>query len=509
MRKDAADLLIEELKGAPCWPLPREAGHIQTVRERRALRRSDKPMLKHMAGWDHDREYLIAPMAKTISRTFADFLYGEAPTIEANAESEQDDLDLLIRENRFFSGIKRGARFQSSEGEAWWKIHTNPMVMDAPMIEWCSRLLATPLFYGEKLLAVAFVKEVARSSGTTSDEDDAQPNEIVYRHAEIHCDKRIVNLLFCGDEDSLGETIDLSTQSATASLPDEWKHDLPMLAGRVVNDVDEDPTLGESDYDQIKDLLFALNEALTISSENARLTGKDRIFSTGRILEKDGSFDTSLDVFQVEGSMSELSEDGAGAPIVAVEKKYDAVALWTHFGKLKAEALSGAGIVVQLVGEDMQTNGNASNDSGVAIRLRYLPTVNAALGKAREWDEALPQILHLALLVAALPASTSEGMPGGFGWTYAGEAPTVERQDPLPVDETELVTRTVTAVTGEIMSRRTGIQELHPEWDDTAVDEELAQILAEVDAPADPPKVDEQGNPIEPVVDPEKTPLPA
>lgn len=500
---DAAQQLIDELKGAPSWPLPREAAPLKLVRQRRALRRSDKPTLKAMTGWDADRDYLVAPMPKTISRTYADFLYGEAPTVTASTEGEQDDLDDLIEENRFFSGIKRGVRLQSSEGEAFWKIHVNAMVMEAPLIEWCSRLLATPLYYGEKLRAVAFVSEVARSSGVPSDDDDANPNEIVYRHAEVHCNKRVVNLLFRGSDDMLGEEIELTEQAATATLPEEWNHGLPMLAGRVINDVDEDVTLGESDYDQVMDLLLALNEALTISAENARLTGKDRIFSAGRILQEDGSFDASLDVFQVEGNMSELSEDGGGPPIVAVEKRYDAVALWTHFGKLKAEALSGAGIVVQLVGEDMQTNGNGANDSGVAIRLRYLPTVNAALGKAREWDTALPMILDLALQVAALPASNGEA-PGGFGWTYKGKAPKVKRAEPLPTDETELVARTAQAVTAEIMSRREAIKRLNPEWDDVQVDDELTQILEEIDL--EPKAKDDED---EPVVDPKRVPAPA
>lgn len=475
---DFADQLIAEMEGAP-WPLPREADTQTLVSHRRALRRGDKLELKRMANWirynqgANTREYLVLPLAKMIARTFADFMFGEAPNYSLTDAAEDDALKGLTKENKFSSGVRRAARTSVSEGEVWWKIHVNAAIAEVPLIEWYSRLSVVPLFYGDRLLACAFITEVRRDKVAP---DSGDEYEEVYRHAEIHCNGRVVNKLFKGTDDMLGRSQPLTADASTATLPDEWMHGLNMLAGRVVNDIDDDVTLGESDYDQIEDILLALNEALTISSENARLTGKDRVFVAGRLLEQDGSFNASLEVFQTEADGGVMGEDGAKPPIVAVEKKYDAVSLWTHIAKMKAEALGGVGIVVQLVGEEMTTG---SAESGTAIRLRYLPTINATVGKAAEWHAALPTILCRAMEVAALPTSAG-ATPGGFGWTYgSGEEPAVELADPLPVDETELVNRLATTILAEIMSRRSGIAALHPDWTDEQIDEELALILQE------------------------------
>lgn len=484
--RDYGEDLIAELKGSLSWPLPRERRYRSLVADRRALRRGEKSALKILSRWSrHDtadgleRDYVVDPLARRIAGGFADFLFAEDPKF--THPDHQDDLDHLVVENRMAAGLHRAERTVASEGESWWKIHTNPEISDVALLEWRSRLSVVPLFYGDRLLACAFVSEVCRES----DGDEENPSERVYRHAEVHCDKVVRNLLFVGTHDQLGSPVQLEDRPETRETLEEWRHDLPMLAGRVVNDLDDDDELGQGEYDQVQDLLLALNEAITIGTENARLTGQDRIFTDARFTRQDGSFDASLQVFQSNSPGDTLGEGSERPPVVAIEKHYDAEPLWLHITKIVHTILSRVGLVAKFIG-DIEDGGNDA--SGRSIRLQFMPTTNAAKGKAREWDATLPRLTDLMLKVGALPRDN-----GGFGRAYdTQELPSVERGDVLPVDEGETVVDNATAVTAEIRSRYVAVKEQHPDWTEDEIEAELARISQDTQLlPALPP-ADEQ-----------------
>jgi hypothetical protein len=489
---DFADKLIAELDAATCWPLPREEAHVRLLAERRAIRRGDKPRLRHMMNWDRftdngiARDLLVDPLGKLISKSFADFLFGEDPTF-VSAEA-QDDLDHAIDDNGIPAGLHRAERTCSSEGEVLWKLHVNREIADVALVDWVSRRHAVPLLYGSRMLAVAFVSEVGRAQ-TAAGDDDKQTVDVVWRHAEVHTRGRVVNLLYHGGNEELGVRVPLTDSAATADLVrpgedatadgSEWPHGLPMLAGRIINDVDEDDGLGESDYDQVKDLLLALNEAVTIAAENARLTGQDRVYVASKLTRQDGSFDPSMTVFQTESDGGTLGDGDGKPPVVAMEKHYEAEPLWLHISKLTALILTRVGLVMQWIGENV--DGRA--ESGTAVRLRFLPTVNTATAKARPWDQTLPHLLDLILQVGAL-----SDQDGGFGRAYtATDPPSVERAEPLPADEGEVITRNATAVAAEIRSRYTAIAEQHDDWSPEQILEELARIQADTSIGGPPP----------------------
>lgn len=475
---DAIDALLAELDAAPCWPLPREEHPRRQAAEGRALRKNDRDWLKTMCGWDTDRDYVCDPLARRIAYGFADFLFSEPPELTAagDADDVTTELDHQAEVNKLGARLHRAERIVISEGEAWWKLHVNRAVADVPLLTWNSRYDVVPLLDGDRVTAAAFVTTRCVRPEMGVDEEQL---EVHYRHLEIHGDKRVVNVLYRGTQDELGRRVDLDRIPQTAGYAKEWNHGLPMLAGRVVNDLDDDDCMGVSEYDAIRDLLLSLNEAVTIASENARLTGKDRIFVAGRFRQMDGSFDASLEVFEVEQENSMLGEGPDKPPIYGIEKSYDAVPLWVHITNLVKTTVRSVGLVPQWVGEDI--DGQA--ESGTAVRLRFLPTTNAANGKLREWGDELPKILQRMLMVTALPEAL-----GGFArGTKDVEPPAVEFTDPLPVDTSQTLVDVGAAVAAEIMSRRTAIQTLHPEWDAKQVDDELAEIAGDAPEPVAPP----------------------
>lgn len=504
---DFADQLISELDDAPSWPLPREMQARQQAAEGRALRKGDKDWLKMMHRWDADRDYIRDALPKRIAFGWADFLFAEEVTItaasddddtdrvgeghaaagsgDASREATQVEIDATVETNRMPALLHRAERIVVSEGEAYWKLHVNRAVADCALLDWCSRLDTIPLFYGERLLAAAFITtRRCQMEIYTPDEEDEQ--EVFYRHAEIHTDGRVINLLYRGLIDRLGERVPLDSITESAGYNPEWKHGLPMLAGRVVNDLDDDPTIGIGEFDAgVNDMLLALNEAVTISVENARLTGQDRVFAAGRFTQSDGSFDASMQVFQLEDDGGTLGEGDTRLPIVAIEKHYDAVPLWLHITNLVKTILSRTGLVPQWIGEDVQ----GAAETGVAIRLKFIPTTNAAKGKTREWGHEIPHIIDLMLRVASLPIED-----GGFGRDVAqDEPPAVEFADPIPTDQSRDLMDVSSAVVSEVMSRRTAVKTLHPSWSDDQVEQEIALIdkdKAEGELPPLPPAIE-------------------
>lgn len=105
--------------------------------------------------------------------------------------------------------------------------------------------------------------------------------------------------------------------------------------------------------------------------------------------------------------------------------------------------------------------------------MRLIPTTLAAKGKSRFWDDSLPKLMMLCQRIDSAPTES-----GGFArpWNNPDEPPSIERSQPLPTDETEQTNRHVAAVGGEVESRRTAIADLHPDWDDEQVQQELDQI---------------------------------
>jgi hypothetical protein len=261
-----------------------------------------------------------------------------------------------------------------------------------------------------------------------------------------------------------------------------------------------DRRIGVSDYAGILDTLLDLNEATVIGAHNARLTARKRaIVSAGALNnattrndlelapEEGGpgslvsrrntaTFDTSEEVFVEDPLDAELGR-AATSPFRILEYAFDADALIAWKRHLAEEALTRVGLTPQYVGTI--TDGNDGYAiSGTALRIRLIATDKTGRGKARHWDDRVPKLLRLLALLDAL-ADTN----GGFGrqWTDAASLPVVERAPGLPEDDLEEAQRHQALVSARIESRRAAIMDLHPDWDDKRIDDELGLIAA--DAP--------------------------
>lgn len=490
MTEVLANYLIRRVeKAGQSWPLDDERDAHKTVLKWAAFREADKDALRAITKWPSDRDYQVDSLAEKISEAYASMLFGEDIRVTPGNPNDAERLNALIAgpagqdDAGFNAELRWGETICSSEGEVWWRLYANRDVSDHPLIEFHSREVVVPHFIGHRLVAAAFVSEFL-GPDTSNDGNDKR---VVWRHFEIHTIGRIENRLYRGTKDRIGQRVGLDAHPETRELDEVWDHELPgMLCGRIPNKLGRDRRLGLSDYRNIEDYLLALNEAVTIGQENARLTLKKRVVVPETSLKPrqdvedngDGTmspvekpiFDASEDVFITGGLDGDLGSNDTG-PYKVLEYSFDAEALVTYKSDLVNSALSRAGIMPQFVGNSAGNEGTA--DTGVALRIRLIPTTSAANGKGQFWDSQIPQILLLAQLLDAMTVED-----GGFGveWTSPGDAPAGERTDPLPTDPTDQAARHVALVGADLESQDTAIRDLHPDWTDDQVEQEIDRI---------------------------------
>jgi hypothetical protein len=495
MSRADADLLQDLIEKQQTVTSGHERKVQLTVAKYAAFRESDREYLKKLKNWPADRDYIIDPIGERIAEAFADFLFGEDPQFIAadqpeqpddedvsgeqvrapkkevsdddGAGEDQDRLDDLIDANSLPTELHAAAAMFVAEGEVWWRVYRDDAQSDFPIIEFHSRSHVRPLFRGRKLVACAFVSDLHT--------EEVNEEWTTWKYVQIVTEDYTRNLLYRGANNELGRAISLKGRPETEDLDEEWTHDLGMNCGRIHDKLGKDRRYAISTFTGVEDLMFSLNEATTIGHENARLTLKRRLAIPREALNASGKFDAGEDVLVMDDP---LDEELGGKPtqgkFAVLEYSFDAPALISYKNDLSSIILTRVGLARQLT-DPNTTDGAAA--SGTALRVRLIPTTMAAKGKARPWDDELPKVIMTAQRLDAMPKGR-----GGFGrsWKKAGEAPIIERADPLPVDPTEETNRHAVAVSSEFESRETAIRALHPDWTDEQVMDELDRIFSEL-----------------------------
>jgi hypothetical protein len=491
---DAVATLLAELtaRGGQ-WPPRRHAAAWREIRTWRAFLENDRQTLEEVADWTTGRPYKIDPLPELIADAWADHIFAEDLEVEAAADSDSGTLDMMLEENGDFLGDLHAAERENvAEGEKWWRVYVDRDIADAPLLEWHSRDSVIPLYVGRRLVAAALITDLAAPPSGAGSRSH-------WRHFEVHVDGAVEHVLFRGNASRLGVAVPLTDHPQLADLAAElgedqvWTHGLPMLMGRVIN---RRPRRGRnhgtSDFEGITDYLLDLNEAVTIGAENARLTAKRRVVMSEnavrpaelaledrgdgiltRVNGRGAGVDLGDDVIVVPKLDQALGTDSEG-PFKVLEYSYDAVALIAHKRDLVESAVTRRGLTPVYIG--VATGEAPGVLSGTAYRLKLIPTTKAGKGKARPWDDTIPQALALMAQVDALPEAD-----GGFGrsWADPTTPPAVTRPNALPRDDVEDATVEATLVSAGVRSRRTSVKAQHPDWTDDLVDAELEELKAD------------------------------
>lgn len=489
------EILLRRLMAARRWPIPQEIVVRRMISLWAALRESDEITIRGLMRWPKDRPLIIDPLAEKIATAFGDLLFGNDPAFTAGDPADQERVDAMTES--WAGELPAAEETCASEGEVWWRLSTNPAIPH-PILTWHSRQDVVPLLHGRAVLACAFVSRL-HAQGTDS--------RVVWRHIELHSPGVVINCLFRGRDDVLGDRQDLTRHQDTADLAETWQHDIPgMLAGRIVNRWGRRPLMGVSIYNGVWSQFLTLNEATTIGRENMRLTAKKRAVvpasairssqlapgaarpdgSIGSIDRGDGvripipagpanAWDAGEDLL-VHDPLDADEGGTGGGPFKVLEYSFDAAALIAYKQDLVETICMRCDLVPQFIGSGDFGAGN----SGIALRVRLLPTVNAAESRGRPWDTETPVIAMRAQLLEA--QSVALGGLGNSAWVNPGAAPAVERTTSLPDDPTEIATRHATLKTADLLSIEQSVRERHADWDPEQITTEVDRIRADVQA---------------------------
>ena len=392
--------LLQMILTARQWPLPQEQRVRARLRLWRALRESEEPVLREYLQWPRGRGLVVDNLAEKIAAAFGDLLYSEAPRARAANDADQELLADLTAP--WWAGLPEAVAVGVTEGQVWWRLsHAE----GAPhlALTWHSRLDVVPLEFAGHPRAVAFVSRL-------NDADPRKRNDTVWRHLEVHGPGEVRNLLFRGTASALGQPVDLGRRPETANLRDTWQTGVSDLLCGVVR-----PRGGRSIYRGTWQRLLALSEAVTIGRENMRLTAKRRIIlpanarpkvqpihsaevpagAIGRgVMDPDGvqqlpaaakpvaGFDQGEDVIYEDPI---AAEEGTAARPQVLEYSFDASALTDWLRSETEFCCVRSDIVPQFIG----SGDFGSAESGTALKVRLLPTVNGA----EECSSSLPPIV--------------------------------------------------------------------------------------------------------------------
>lgn len=478
------EALIARLRRARVWPLPTELKLRQQLALWVALRESDEAALRRVMRWKPDRDLVIDNLPEKIASAYGDLLFGTPPAFTPSQPDDQELMDDMVE--AWAAELAPAEETCVSEGEVWWRL-TRTEGLDHPALTWHSRADVVPLLYGRHVLAVAFVSALPSATGE---------RDVVDRHVEVHGPGEIRNLLFRGRARALGREMALDRSPETAMLPEVWEHGLPgMLAGRIVNRWGRRPLAGLSIYAGVWTRLLALNEAASIGRENMRLTAKKRVVvpasavrgGPGNVVpgedQGDGAFtkvqtaaafDAGEDVLVADPLDAIEGEDRGASQFRVLEYSFDAAALIAWQDSEVETICQRCDLVPQFIGSGDFGQGN----TGTALRVRLLPTVNAAESRGGRWDTELPRIAQLGALLEGLPQAL--GGLGRDGWSEPAGIHAVERGAPLPEDPNEVAQRHATLKTADLLSIEQSVRERHPDWDKDAIDQEVEAIRSDV-----------------------------
>lgn len=406
---------------------------------------------------------LHIPLAADIATTSADLLFSEPPTFTVTDTATQQRLDELT-ETGIANTLLEAAEVSAALGGVFLRVTWDAQLTARPLLTAVHADSAIPEYRFGLLRAVTFWHELPTTSAT------------VWRHLERHEPGRIVHGLYQGDRDRLGMRVPLVEHPDVASLADSLTEQgdtietgLDQLTAAYVPNIRPNrrhrgSLLGRSDYQSAHDLFDALDETWSSWLRDLRLARARLIVPTGYLRDngpgRGASFDDDREIWQ------ELSipptETGTGITLSQF-----AIRVEEH--ERTADAIVRQ--AVQLAGYSAQSFGLGDQVAVTAteVTARERRSMITRDKKARYWAPALADMLHVMLMLDRqlfTPGLTPERPRITFGDSVS--------EDPATVAQTLSMLAQAQAV-----STDTKIRALHPDWDDTAVQQEVERILTE------------------------------
>jgi A118 family predicted phage portal protein len=407
------------------------------------------------------RQRVHVPLAGDIAQASAGLLFGEPPTVECEHKATAAKLAEILPD--VWRVLAEGAEIGAALGGVYPRVVWDA---DGPRLTVVHPDAAVPEFVQGRLVAVTLWR-VIRHEGTT-----------VVRHLERHSDGLIEHGVYRGTVTQIGRAVPLTDYPETASIAVEQNGtEIPTridrltagyvpntLPNRIWRHLPQAVNLGVSDYSGLETMLDMLD--LTYSSWARSVDqAQGRLIVPRQYLNDEGAgegatFDLDQEVFvpvaTLDGTLN-IESVQFEIPVEQLDRTVD---------RLKGDIVNSAGYSPRTFGLDQgatqatATEVNALDSKDEVTRAR----------KIGYWRPVLDDMLHALLGVGK----------ARFNWDVDPEAVlTIEWGGGADIDpETE--SRTLANLEGaRAISIETKVKTLHPDWEKTQVDDEVARIKEE------------------------------
>lgn len=408
---------------------------------------------------------LHIPLAGDIATASADLLFSEPPVFTVADPVTQDRLVDLVESGGIANTLLEAAEVAAALGGVYLRITWDASLAARPLLTTVHADAAVPDFRWGRLTGVTFWHELASDSAT------------VWRHLERHEPGRILHGLYQGTPDRLGTRAPLTEHPETAALAgslgpegDAIETGIPELTAAYVPNIRPNrrhrgSPFGRSDYAApLHDLMDALDETWSSWLRDIRLARARLLVPDGYLRDqgpgRGASFDDDREIWQ----LLNIPPTEAGG----ITLSQFAIRVAEHQSTADAivqQAVRSAGYSAQTFG--LGDQGGAVTATEVKARERRSMTTRGK--KARYWMPELADMLFVMLRLDRVL----------FTAGLVPERPRVTFGDSVSEDPASTAQTLSLLQQAQAVSTDTKVRALHPDWDDTAVQEEVDRILTE------------------------------
>jgi A118 family predicted phage portal protein len=418
---------------------------------------------------------LHVPIAADIAELSANLLWSDIPTVTVDADSTdagalvatQDQIHRYL-DDRGHSTLREGAETAAALSGVYVRVVWDVKLRPRPWMDVLSPDAVVPEWRWGQLSAATVWRELEPVHGASE----------VWRLLERHEPGSIAYGLYRGDADTLGMQMALDDHPDTKDLVGRVNAEglvatgIPRLLvtympnvgpSRAWERIPEAKPFGRSDFAGIEPLMGSLDEAWTSWMRDLRL-GKARIMLPQSMLETDGPgqggvFDLDREVFV----QLNMLDEGSGSAITANQFAIRVEEHERTVTALRRQILSSAGYSAQSFGDEGTVAVTATE---VAARKEESLTTRGL--KILYQRPALLEVLTTMLWVDAVHC-------GAKGINPAAELTASWPQAVQPDPEATARALSLLESAGAI-STWMKVKQLHPEWGDDQVAEEVARI---------------------------------
>ena len=385
--------------------------------------------------------YVVANFAGLMSRVMADMLFGEKATFEFKDNNNQKYIDSVIADNQLFTQLYESALANSRRGDSIFKLRTgqlqnNPSAPEQVIIEEVTPAIYFPVLDingnrykpKEDVLAWTF-----------------KSNGIDYLHREIHRPGYIFHEIYTYSISERKIIAQVKVEEFGFQEIEETGVDRSLIF-HIPNVRDGTGFWGTSDYKDLEQLFFALNNRVT-KIDNILDKHSDPILAVPPgVIGEDGKVKKeALGMFEVDNETPGFNKPEYivwNANLESAEKEIEKlVEMLFLFSEISPASFG------------LDKNGQA--ESGRALKLKLIATIRKRNRKIRYYDQVLKDMFEATIQLARARGISTDGVKPG-----APERPNIKWSDGVVNDTTEMVDIAVKRIDAGLSSKSDEIARL-------------------------------------------------